>query len=73
MKVYSISSNLYSNSCQTDSLDDLASYIKKVIEKSPPKTMFIIGVTEVPSELWAELPAFEGFKMKSEVNNDQSD
>ena len=73
MKVYSISSNLYSNSCQSDNPEELAKYIADVLKKSPNKTTFVITVSEMPQELWDSNPLFDGFKMKSEVNNDQSD
>ncbi len=73
MRIYTISSNLYSNSCQSDDPEELAKYITDVLKKAPNKALFTVTVGEMPDTLWNDLPKFEGFKLKGEIENDNSD
>lgn len=61
-RIYSISSNIYSNVCESDDRQDIAKWLMEQAEKLPLGTVIVIRVNEIPEELWNGFPKFEGFK-----------
>ncbi len=61
-RVYGISSNLYSNVCESDDPADIAKWFTEEVKKLPISTVIFIRIKEVPDEIWNSYSKFEGFK-----------
>lgn len=61
MKAYVLSSNIYKNSCESDSPEDILEFIGDLLRKGPIGTQIHITVRDIPQELWDAQPKFEGW------------
>ncbi len=62
IRTYSLSSNIYTNICESDNPQEIAKWFIELTDSLPPGAIIIVKVNDTPQELWDNFPKFEGFK-----------
>lgn len=62
IRVYSLETNIHSNACETDNPDDIGKWLIAGLKEWPLRTIINIRIHDLPQDLWAGMPQFEGFK-----------
>ena len=70
MRVYAISSNVYKESCESDTLDDVLTMMEKVLRAGPIGTQIHITVRDIPQEVWDSQPTIEPWNDKNGKSKD---
>ena len=66
-RIYSIQTNIHSNACESDDINDINKWIYDNLPSFPLGTIINIRVREVPEDIFNAYPPFEGFQ---DVNTD---